>query len=295
MPPKTPTTIATLVARLDWETNHFGVQAAQLTDAALDDVSLESALRQARRQGVQWLVWATDGTRSAPAGLLDRFAGTLVDRKATFVRSLADETSSGDDGRNEAPPVVEYSAAKASPELVELAIASGEYSRFRLDPGSATSDSWPCTGSGSTVACPANWPMPCWSRSAATCRGASRTVIGRHDLSIRVPGRRVDRAGRRGGRRARTGRRRDVDPRRTSVDAWPRRTSGSRCYSDGQCTGLRLYERAGYRLSQVRNIYHFWPQAGWPNADAATRGPPDATSAFGRQILDRRQSLSVSH
>ena len=92
MPPKTPTTIAALVARLDWETNRFGVQAAQLTDTALDDVWLESALRQARRQGVQWLVWATDGTRSAPAGLLDRFAGTLVDRKATFVRSLADET-----------------------------------------------------------------------------------------------------------------------------------------------------------------------------------------------------------
>ena len=133
MPPKMSTTIATLVARLDWETNHFGVQAAQLTDAALDDVSLESALRQARRQGVQWLVWATDGTRSAPAGLLDRFSGTLVDRKATFTSSLAGETSSGDEGPNDAPRVVEYSAAKASPELVELAIASGEYSRFRLD------------------------------------------------------------------------------------------------------------------------------------------------------------------
>ena len=168
--------------------------------------------------------------------------------------------------------VVEYAEAKASPELVELAIASGEYSRFRLDPR---------LNDERFVAMYRHWIDRSVARELADAvlvaecgdaPGPNRTVIGRNGLSIRVPLSRVDRAGRRGGHRARTGRRCDVDP-----EAHP-----SGCVAAAHIK-LALLLRwsmhrpvgstgaTGYRLSQVRNIYHFWLQAGRPNADAATR------------------------
>ncbi len=125
--------------RLDWETNHFGVCAAQLVDPdldddALDDDTLDLALRVARDQGVQLLVWAAGTDRDVPRQMLDQFGGRLVDRKATFRKLLRGVTADDSLPRATDPVVIAYSSATASAGLVELAIISGAYSRFRVDP-----------------------------------------------------------------------------------------------------------------------------------------------------------------
>jgi dTDP-4-amino-4,6-dideoxy-D-galactose acyltransferase len=125
----------TALARLDWESNHFGISAAQLTLADLADDALAAALQHARDERVQLLVWPAASKREIPRELLDEFGGQLVDRKATFVRALASAPAEFDSPRPTDPAVIDYPAQTASSALVELAIASGQYSRFHVDRG----------------------------------------------------------------------------------------------------------------------------------------------------------------
>jgi dTDP-4-amino-4,6-dideoxy-D-galactose acyltransferase len=271
MTPRTSPTIAPLVARLDWESDHFGVPAARLTDAALDDASLEAALQQARGQGVQWLVWATDGTRSAGPSLLERFAGHLVDRKATFVRSLVSAETIADDCRPDASPVVEYTAAVASEALVDLAVASGEYSRFRLDP--MLSDE-------RFVAMYRRWIERSVAKELADavlvveCRdipgSAGRTLAGMISVS---ESRGVGSIGLVAVAAAARGR--GIGSKLIQgAHQWMRGRGAREARVVTQMVNTpacRLYERAGYQLARVQHIYHFWPQAVRPLSDAGYR------------------------
>src|SRR5947207_797047 len=76
------------ISRLDWESDHFGLFAAQLSGPELSNRDLAHALELAREQGAQLLVWPAEGERDVPRELLDEFSGSLVDRKATFTRAL---------------------------------------------------------------------------------------------------------------------------------------------------------------------------------------------------------------
>jgi dTDP-4-amino-4,6-dideoxy-D-galactose acyltransferase len=122
------------IARLEWESDHFCIAAAQLAGPDLNDTSLAKALRLARRQGVQLLVWPAHCGRDVPRELLDEFGGSLVDRKATFTKWLQPARP-----RDESPApferlVIPYDATIASATLIELAISAGVYSRFHVDP-----------------------------------------------------------------------------------------------------------------------------------------------------------------
>jgi dTDP-4-amino-4,6-dideoxy-D-galactose acyltransferase len=120
--------------RLDWECDHFGIFAAQLLDPALDDEALARALCLAREQGVQLLVWVAQAERDVPRPILDQFSGILADRKATFRKALRGAPAEDTLPRATDPAVISYPSATASAVLVELAIVSGAYSRFRVDP-----------------------------------------------------------------------------------------------------------------------------------------------------------------
>jgi hypothetical protein len=124
----------TAFARLDWESDHFGLLAAQITSADLSEAALARTLRLAREQGVELLVWATTQGRAAPSELLDGYGGKLVDRKATFSRTLEGLSDGEGSPRPSDFKIVFYSGADASVELIKLAIAAGGYSRFRIDP-----------------------------------------------------------------------------------------------------------------------------------------------------------------
>ncbi len=83
---------------------------------------------------MELLVWATTQGRAAPSELLDGYGGKLVDRKATYSRTLEGLSDGEGLPRPSDFKIVSYSGADASVELIELAIAAGGYSRFRIDP-----------------------------------------------------------------------------------------------------------------------------------------------------------------
>src|SRR4051812_13968880 len=77
-----------IAARLDWESAHFGIEAAQLTAPVLTDAELVTALSEARKAGVRLVVWPAEPERDVQRAILEGFGGALIDRKATFTRDL---------------------------------------------------------------------------------------------------------------------------------------------------------------------------------------------------------------
>ncbi len=88
MPGTSTITATPTLVRLDWESEHFGLSVAQISQADVNDAALCEILRQAREVGVRLTVWPTRQGREVSAEIISQFAGTLVDRKATFTRSL---------------------------------------------------------------------------------------------------------------------------------------------------------------------------------------------------------------
>jgi dTDP-4-amino-4,6-dideoxy-D-galactose acyltransferase len=249
------TTDRPLVAPLDWETNHFGVAAAQLTDATLADRALESVLQHARRQHVQWLVWATEGDRQVPLELLERFAGNLVDRKATFARSLKDHATS-DDGQPDELPVVEYTLTTATEELVELSIASGEHSRFHLDARLAEERF--------------RAMYRTWIERSVAKELADAVLVVRMDERLQLAGMISVRQSAGVGTIglvavAPAARGRGIGSALIrGAHRWMRSQGAHEARVVTQLVNkpaCRLYESSGYELARLQNVYHFWPQA----------------------------------
>jgi ribosomal protein S18 acetylase RimI-like enzyme len=130
---KTPPATGSTLAPLEWESQHFGIRAAQVTSADLADGALADALQGAREGHFQLVVWPADAGRTVPDALLSQFGGSLVDRKATFVKLLQSDAAHVPLPRPNDPSVVSYAADAPSPALIELAIVAGKYSRFRVD------------------------------------------------------------------------------------------------------------------------------------------------------------------
>jgi dTDP-4-amino-4,6-dideoxy-D-galactose acyltransferase len=121
-----------MLKELPWDSDHFGFRVAQIECSDLADGALEENLQVARRNGVTLVYWAADSDRVVPDSLLALYGGTLVDSKLTFGADLARLRQGGRNG--ETPfAVQEFLPGPATPPLVELGIAAGAYSRFWTD------------------------------------------------------------------------------------------------------------------------------------------------------------------
>lgn len=242
---------------LPWDSAHFGFPVAQVIEPDLDDEALAGALREARRQGIWLVYWPSQRDRTASPGLLAEFGGLLADRKATFV--LPDLTSAtGRESDGEAGPVLvaELPRGPASTRLVELAIASGVSSRFRVDPKippakfEAMYATWidrSTRGDLADAVLVASTPEALGDEAivgmvtVSVNQGEGR--IGLIAVHESTRGRGV------GSRLVRSAHRamHALGAARASVVT--QLDNGPAC---------RLYEASGYHLDDVKNYYHFW-------------------------------------
>jgi GNAT superfamily N-acetyltransferase len=253
-------TKAPLLRPLDWESKHFGVHAALLGEARLDDDALAAVLRQARSAGIQLLVWPACDGRIASGDLLDEFRGKLVDRKATFSRSLTTDSSDYDFSPKVGRTVVSYEAATVSPALLELALAAGAYSRFAVDPhiererfeamyGAWIERSVRKELADAVLVVPADdcyddcLERPLGMISLSESGGTAG--IGLVAVAASMRGQGIGAA------------------LMQAAHQWmrSRQARASRVVTQfSNAPACRLYERSGYSLSQVQHYYHFWPQ-----------------------------------
>ncbi len=121
------------IARLDWDSRHFGFPVGRIAPHYSTDAELRQVLRMAKRDRYRLLFLVTAENDSPSDELLAEFRGRLVDRRARFERSLVrgerDSTS-----RTAGCCVRSYTAARLCPSLIELAVQAGGWSRFSVDP-----------------------------------------------------------------------------------------------------------------------------------------------------------------
>lgn len=115
---------------LEFDSEIFGFKVAKLVPDRLDQASLATALELLKAQGVKLVYWAADSTDSISLQAANTYQGFLADKKTTYVIDF--------DHLADYPPpewdVLTYPNAEPDTALVNLALESGLYSRFKTDP-----------------------------------------------------------------------------------------------------------------------------------------------------------------
>lgn len=114
---------------LEWDSNFFGFPVAQITKEVLNENELASALQQLKNEGVKCVYWPASAEHDELVTLTKKHHGKWVDTKIIYSRSLAGFTFNYAEKLYISP----YNAAEPEDALIKLAVASGEYSRFKTD------------------------------------------------------------------------------------------------------------------------------------------------------------------
>jgi len=121
---------------LDWDSAHFGFPVARI-NSSVAFWSLDGIAERMRNHGIV-LAYFNVGTRvpSISDEALSRLGGRLVDQRVTYTARLT-----SDDWANLEPEldhdhfhIAEYRSVEVASSLRRLALESGAFSRFRLDP-----------------------------------------------------------------------------------------------------------------------------------------------------------------
>lgn len=241
------------VEPLAWDSEHFGLPVARLTDPDPEPAALREALETARIRGFRLVYWPAGAGRVASEDVLREFNGLLVDRKGTFA---VDPIPAPPDRETMGPiPIVEWPRQPPSESLLRLGVSAGLYSRFRVDPRipAGAFDSlyrmWVTRSALGELADallfaaapePEIPPLGMVTIALDGPVGQIGLIAVRDEARGRGIGSMLMAAAHRwmlehGARRA------TVVTQLDNEAAW------------------RLYERSGYRLADLRNFYHFWP------------------------------------
>ncbi len=247
------------VEPLEWDSQHFGFTVARMHGPALDAGELDESLSRARRDRVRLVYWAAEPDRDVSPQILTEYHGVLVDRKTTYSRPL--EAGETIPEQSPAWAISSHHRAVPSRELLSLAVAAGEFSRFRRDPKIPAAafrslyETWllKCTtgeladivlvastndGAGASAAQAA--PSGFISVALEDGEGA----VGLFAVAPAARGRGI------GASLLDAAHCWLVKQKATRVSVVTQRENQKAC---------RLYERSGYRLDQLQHVYHFWP------------------------------------
>ena len=122
------------LCRLEWDSQCFELPVGRLLPSSLSTTELQEAMIAAREAGLRLVYWTTPDAGWCSEPVVAQWGGRLVDRRVTYGAT----TAAVQRARPE-PPVADiqirsWPTGPASPELLELGLAAGASSRFRLDP-----------------------------------------------------------------------------------------------------------------------------------------------------------------
>lgn len=235
---------------LDWDSAFFGFKVARILPERLSPSQLAPVIAELRAHNVSLAYWAADPADPASQEAATACGGLLADRKATFIAEVAQCSPLPVlyDGLIE-----EYTAQVPDTDLESLAIQAGIYSRFKVDakiPEDKFLDLYRL-----------------WIRNSVNGQIADAVLVARHEG--RIAG--MVTVGEKNGR---------SDIGLIAVDEsmrgknlgialvgaakeWAR----SKGYRFAQVVtqrenlaACRLYEKCGYTIEKIENIYHLWMQ-----------------------------------
>lgn len=116
---------------LDWDTSFFGFPVAKVVDPDADAHDLQAAVAEMRANKISLAYWAANKPNADLNQLVVSLGGRLVDEKLTFVARLTDQVNVS---LLQMGLVETYREGMSLSDLKQLAVDSGLYSRFVVDP-----------------------------------------------------------------------------------------------------------------------------------------------------------------
>lgn len=116
---------------LDWDSQFFGFQVAEITPTALNSDDLERILQEAREQNISLVYWRISSLDLPSIAAAESHHGFLADRKTTFKKMLDRPPAHATDPGGK---LEKYEDINVTEQMEDLAIQSGCHSRFNVDP-----------------------------------------------------------------------------------------------------------------------------------------------------------------
>ena len=243
-----------LAEHLHWDSDHFGFPVWRLAGDLSDDALHDALARiRASHDGDCLVYWSAEHGRHIPPDIIAQFHGRLVDRKVTYTATLkpADGPLLPDGFR-----ISEYPKGPPGQRMIDLACAAGWTSRFFVDPRFPLDkfhflfETWMTRSTLREIA-DAVFVVhgPTESEPVGMITLAIQERTGNIGL-IAV----LDRFRGRGLASALLG----------QAHAWmvTRGASQSTVVTQkDNSPACSLYQRFGYSVDSVRDVYHFWPTA----------------------------------
>lgn len=236
-----------MIQILNWDTEVLGYKTARILPERLTSTTLEQILASLKAQGVQLVFWASDSYDQASQLAAQQCNGFLADRKTTYWLHLADKPPL----QKHLPEPQQYTDTIPSADLVELALESGNYSRFQNDPriGRALFEKiytlWITNSTNGQIA-----DAVLVTRDADTLTGM--VTLGeknqRGDIGLLAVA-----ANKRGSGLG-------VSLVQAALAAFVKKgfAIGQVVTQQDNIPACRLYEKCGFTVEKVENFYHFW-------------------------------------
>ena len=236
---------------LEWDTRHFGWPVARIEGDRLDDGELDAALATARREGVRLVYWFADPTHEPDPATLARHSGWLADRRVTFRLDRPSDAAAASSLHGECE-LGDWPRGVPSEAMIELARSAGGLSRFARDPR-----------------------MPrdrflamyeTWIRRSTSREIADTVIVARQGeslLGLVTVGRRASEASIGLIAVADAAQRRGIGSALLRAAASWTATAGAMPLDvvtqleNGPA--VQLYLRNGFRQSDLKHVFHFWP------------------------------------
>jgi len=243
------------LSSVEWDSAQFGFPVGQISGADIPEATLTQLLQQAREIGLRLVYWFGADSISSGSALLSQFRGALITRKATFVRKNLDPLSAPECRTATGVCITEYPPSPPPSELIELGFAAGTESRFRVDPlfPRATFvqlySTWVRRSTLREIADVVLVAQQAQNGIVGFVTAAKQEqgvgVIGLIAVAESVRGRGA------GGRLLAAAHEWMIGQGLASARVVTQMSNRAAC---------RFYERNGYSLAHVENVYHFWPQ-----------------------------------
>jgi dTDP-4-amino-4,6-dideoxy-D-galactose acyltransferase len=117
---------------LEWDSDFFGFGVGRILPSRLTSDELKATLESMRNENVTLVYWPSDPEDPGSQEAARRHGGFLADRKITYVVDLERISDQLAEEKNKA--IREYTDSGTNDELDALAIQSGIYSRYKVDP-----------------------------------------------------------------------------------------------------------------------------------------------------------------
>ena len=113
---------------LDWDTDFFGVKVARINELSLNQNHLSEFFSELKTKGVNLIYWPS--SQEIEEVIVKRYNGILADKKTIFAVDLGSLNFEKFISTDIVEP---FTQSMSVSDLQDLAIQSGEYSRFSVD------------------------------------------------------------------------------------------------------------------------------------------------------------------